>query len=812
MVKKNSIKLISILLTIFQLLCFRSLLFACLADQTIFEISQPDGKSFKAIKKGDEWSHWHETDNGYTIIKDENTGWWYYAAPDPANGIKISPYTVGQISPEKLNIKRALRPIEKVDHPKYRKSIIVRSGLKNKLISTPKTQKILVILIDFNDFAGRYTSESFKSLFFSSNNKSVTDYYNNMSNGKFNISPATETFGNNDGIVGWLRLDQDHPDCGDLFQNNSCFSPLVTSAIHAADPYINFSSYDSNNDGEITPDELSIIIVVAGYESSYPESQSPEVWAHRWQTQNFVNVDGKKVQEYALFGEIHNDHQATIGIISHELAHLMLDIPDLYDSDKSSRGIGGFDLMSAGSWGNTNTDTYPGQTPVSFSAWTKIYAGFNEPTTITNQSLVMLSADSNNHTIIKLETKNNSEYFLLENRYLAGYDAGLERWFENTQQTGGIAIWHIDESMLDNGKNNNENHKLVDLEEADGNQELDGLGYTGKLNDLYYEGNNTNFNDFTNPNSNLYDGSFSNISITNISASSPAMNLDVQTGVPIHVPAILNFLILESKESIIQTFDISNIVITPIQIKSISISGTNASEFVIKNIGSITNIILAPSESITVEIEFTPKSFGEKNAIINIETNDPIFSNINIKLMAAPPEPSISTTNDIINFGNITVGTRKDIPIEITNIGKVNLEIDTIRIIGHNANEFSFQMPEEKIIPPSDKKNIIITFLPTYASQKSASLSIISNDPDIQILDIPLTGRGVSKNITTSDSGTNQTICLLTKLINTHVYFKPYLKNLASYRDEFLLPNLFGKKIVEIYYKYYANLSVNTKE
>ncbi|MBI5416810.1 M6 family metalloprotease domain-containing protein, partial [Candidatus Poribacteria bacterium] len=750
--KKSCWKLIGILLIIFQLLCFRSLLFACLADQTIFEISQPDGKSFKAIKKGDEWSHWHETDNGYTIIEDENTGWWYYAAPDPANGIKISPYTVGNFSPEKLNIKRALRPIEKVDHPKYRKSMIIKASLENKLISAPKIQKLLVILVDFNNFAGTNTPESFKSLIYSSNDKTVTDFYNKMSNGKFNISPAAETFENNDGVVGWLRLNQDHPNCGKSFKDFTCFSPLVTSAIHAADPYVDFSIYDTNNDYEITPDELSIIIVVAGYESAYSSNKSPGVWAHKWQTRDSIYVDGKFVQDYALLGEIHGDHQATMGVIAHELGHLMLDTPDLYDTKdtETSNGVGGFDLMSYGSWGRTSSDAYSGQTPVSFSAWTKTYVGFSEPTTIMNQSLVLVHADSNNHTIIKLATQNYGEYFLLENRYLTGYDAGLERWFDTNIPTGGIAIWHIDESMLYNGRNNDENHKLVDLEEADGNQELDGLNYYGKLQDLYYQGNNSGFNDSTKPNSNLYNGYYSDISVSNISNSGPTMTIDIQAEKsPIPAPRIhLNTIELyfpttePEEESIMKSITISNTGTLELLIESISITGIDTSDFIIKNINSIINKGLAPSESITIEMTFSPKLSGIKNAALNIITNDPTITSVAISLngKASIPLPKITTNIDTIDFGNIDVIAKKDLSIEISNIGKADLIIDTLRITGHNASEFTFQMPAEKTILRSGTKNIIITFLPAYASMKSASFQIISNDPNVQILDIPLKG------------------------------------------------------------------------
>ncbi|NIN34446.1 MAG: hypothetical protein GTO60_04870, partial [Gammaproteobacteria bacterium] len=83
---------------------------------------------------------------------------------------------------------------------------------------------------------------------------------------------------------------------------------------------------------------------------------------------------------YAQFGEIHSDHQATMGIMVHELGHLIFSLPDLYDTDGSSEGIGGFGVMAAGSWGKASTDTYSGQTPVLPCAWSRYNLGWIDGT------------------------------------------------------------------------------------------------------------------------------------------------------------------------------------------------------------------------------------------------------------------------------------------------------------------------------------------------------------------------------------------------------------------------------------------------
>jgi len=82
--------------------------------------------------------------------------------------------------------------------------------------------------------------------------------------------------------------------------------------------------------------------------------------------------------------------------------------------------------------------------------------------------------------------------------YLPGYGEGDAL----TQNGSGICIWHVDEQVMRakfnieeeiNIPNGEEEHKAVDLEEADGNQGLDTYGYYGNRDDTYRAGNNDYF-------------------------------------------------------------------------------------------------------------------------------------------------------------------------------------------------------------------------------------------------------------------------------------------------------------------------------
>lgn len=269
-------------------------------------------------------------------------------------------------------------------------------------------------------------------------------------------------------------------------------------------------------------------MIVAGQETSYNNgSGGKSVWGHAWYIPTPPTVDGVKVGTYhrgqfgyAQFGEMHSTHQATMGIMVHELGHLTFGLPDLYDTDYTSGGAGSYCVMSGGSWGYSSTDSYQGQTPVLPSAWIKKYLKWSTPTVASGTATLTAAGSTlatTANTIRRASTSQATEYFLVENRQLMGYDRGLEGLL-NTTSFGGLAIWHIDDSR---SSNSSDAHRWVDLEKADNTE-------TESATDLWYAGNATTFNGSSIPNSNNYAGSATKVNINSISASGETMTANFQ--------------------------------------------------------------------------------------------------------------------------------------------------------------------------------------------------------------------------------------------------------------------------------------------
>jgi M6 family metalloprotease-like protein len=399
-----------------------------------------------------------------------------------------------------------------------------------------------------------FAQQSFKSgtscwanKIFGTGSGQLNEYWQEVSYGKFLVYPAEETHGTaNDGII-TVSLSGNHPNFVVVGEEGGKDpTPWFTDAVSKADPYIDFSAYDADADGHLSSIELQVMFLVAGGESA--AGYIPGIWGHMSCLNPSPNLDGYQIGEcgyqgYSTFGERQGNYDATIGVMAHELGHVIFCYPDLYDTTAKSSGIGVFGLMSHGVWGSKQGE-YGGATPAHLMAWSKYKsdgslcykwygntANFNNvvfelPDNISsNTSSVTLYHTTHtnfNTKIINISGK-TKEYFMLENIGHGGYQAGLDYIIGGNDNTSGIAIWHIDDNQ---SGNNDYNHKLVDLEEA-ADAGLDLGTHSGKQTNLFFSGNKTEFSDSTDPNSKTYSGTSSGITIDNISAAGDSMTFDV---------------------------------------------------------------------------------------------------------------------------------------------------------------------------------------------------------------------------------------------------------------------------------------------
>ncbi len=364
---------------------------------------------------------------------------------------------------------------------------------------------------------------------------SMSDYYQEISYGAFDVDGTVYdwvTASHDDtyyeGSTGCNGLD---PSCG------ARTGEFLKELLDANDPTVDFSQYDNDGPDGVpnSGDDDGYVDFVAFVQPERGgECGTSNIWSHSWvytawpvsggspyQTDDNGFGGGKIfVDDYTIQPALACDNSTMIqiGVFCHEFGHAF-GLPDLYDINGGSEGLGNYCLMAGGSWGGNGV--HP-ERPSHMSAWCKMMLGWTQPTLVESDGVVALGQAETNDDAAKLweDAYRGGRYFLIENRQKVGFDQYLP--------LGGLLIFHVDTEAMTG--NMNEAHKYVDLEEADGNDDLDYERNRGDTGDPYPGvTDNRTFNGASYPNSDDYLGMPTGVACENISDSGATMTFDATT-------------------------------------------------------------------------------------------------------------------------------------------------------------------------------------------------------------------------------------------------------------------------------------------
>jgi immune inhibitor A len=388
--------------------------------------------------------------------------------------------------------------------------------------------KVLVLLVKFSDNPSTVYPSFFDTLLFDNQVGCVRHYFQQVSYGALDIVTVDLP-----SSTGWYIAPQTYEYYVDSLYGIYGIYPqncqkLVEDLVDIVDPYVDFSEYDNDSDGYVD----ALIVVHAG-QGAELTGDSSDVWSHKWGVtwswSSSSLKDGVQIWDYTMQPEYWlHQYDMTCGVYCHELGHVF-GLPDLYDTDYTSYGVGDWSLMAGGSWNG-----YLGNSPAWPDAWCMSRLGYLTPTVIvSNTSGVSVPQMETSPTAYKVWTSGLplKEFFLVANRQKTGYDAGLP--------AAGLLIWHVDENISDYTANDNEwypghtayGHYKVALEQADGLWQLESIkpfGFVHYPSDPYPGStNNRIFNSSSTPNTNNYAGSPTYVAVQNISNSDLVMSCDI---------------------------------------------------------------------------------------------------------------------------------------------------------------------------------------------------------------------------------------------------------------------------------------------
>ncbi len=393
-----------------------------------------------------------------------------------------------------------------------------------------EVRRNVVILSDFPDNPHHYASGEFQNLLFGEDDYSLRAYYQEISYGNLLLEGE---------ITEWVRLDKNYNfyvgDSFGLFRdfpNNS--QGLIWDLILKIDHQINFREFDNDGDGYV--DNIFLVHAGPGAEET---GDKRDFWSHKWQLSDnsqgcpgsYLTDDGVYIDAYTVQPErFANGRLITIGVFAHEYGHI-LGLPDLYDTDYSSSGLGIFCLMAAGSWARRDQSSLPGSSPVHPNAWCKYLLGWLTPDSLqegwlTEKGNALFPAVSDSPFAYRLlanplgvdwswDCPGIGEYFLVENRYQKKFDLGLPG--------SGLLILHIDERQTGN---DNERSPLVGILRPKKSGFSLPANSWGETSDLWRD-DTMGLTEYSIPNSDFYRGLPSGVRIKNISSYGEAMSADL---------------------------------------------------------------------------------------------------------------------------------------------------------------------------------------------------------------------------------------------------------------------------------------------
>lgn len=518
--RKFTIKVLTALSALFVSNSFAQSVSKCEASPHPITIQQTNGTTLSIIGKGNSINSYTETVEGYTIVKNEN-GLYEYAKQNE-NGFLVPSgiLATNTISTDELpsSIHQGLRETKEALSQKlaifYASNKTGKTAQDKASFPTTGKRKVLLLLIEYPDLQSSTTKNDFNRLMNEPNYNGTGSFRDFFLENSFNqLDLSVDVFG-------WYQAANEHAYYG-REKGYDVARELAGEAIDAAEAAgVDFSQYDNDKDGSI--DGLVLVHSGPGAEEG---GLNQYIWSHRWSLTNGYErfYDGINIQEYMFNPErrVFSNAMTGIGVFCHEFGH-GLGIPDLYDTDDSngaSAGLGEWSLMAGGPWVNGE------KTPASMDAWSKIELKWQKPSSIFCSGQYTLKAAALENRSLILRTKNPGEYFLLENRQKVKYDAFLKGT--------GLAIWHVDENVIESTRYSNrinadENVKGIDLEEADGKNQLDENTNRGDNGDLFPGSSiKRNFNSSTNPNALLNDGSDEGISISGITESNGVITFNI---------------------------------------------------------------------------------------------------------------------------------------------------------------------------------------------------------------------------------------------------------------------------------------------
>jgi hypothetical protein len=180
-------------------------------------------------------------------------------------------------------------------------------------------------------------------------------------------------------------------------------------------------------------------------------------------------------------------------------------------------------------------------------------------------------------------------------------------------------------------------------------------------------------------------------------------------------------------------------------VSSVTITGTNASDFVIESQSCQDNEIGAGTNC-NISIAFAPSTNGVTGTrTAELEVYDDATGTPRLDSLtgnALPAVPVVCLNSSSVAFGTLQIGSNSVQAVTVTNCGSVALSVSGVAVVGAASNDFVAVPASCGSIAPRGTCSINVTFGPTAVGARNATL-IITNNSQYAAVDVALSGTGM---------------------------------------------------------------------
>jgi hypothetical protein len=197
-----------------------------------------------------------------------------------------------------------------------------------------------------------------------------------------------------------------------------------------------------------------------------------------------------------------------------------------------------------------------------------------------------------------------------------------------------------------------------------------------------------------------------------------------------------------------QAVTLANQGTAPLSISNIVLSGTNSGDFAQTNNCPTGSTTLAVNASCTISVTFTPTATGTRGATLVITDNDPTsVQNVALSGSGSSSSAGVTLTPTSLTYTSQLVHTTSAAQtVTVKSTGTAPLSISSIALGGTNSADFAQtnNCPSgSTTLPVNASCTISITFTPTVAGTRIATVVITDNDPT-SVQNVSLSGSGTA--------------------------------------------------------------------